>query len=156
MSDSLKEYNEDTAICQCGHPFRDHTGKAWNYSCCEVGCKCLGFHAALPDSDTRPPSETPGKPPEWAHADFIVDAVEETSEDKDKRLRISTYIRSLEDQVASLSSQIERRYDELEASFMEQAIERLRFGDFIDAAEFLQRNFAWQAARRLSNPDTPK
>ena len=42
-------YDEDKAMCACGHSFRDHSGKSFHYACARVGCPCQTFHAAHPE-----------------------------------------------------------------------------------------------------------
>lgn len=39
------EYDEDAAVCDCGHSFRQHCGRAFNYACALDGCACRSFRA---------------------------------------------------------------------------------------------------------------
>ena len=41
-------YDEDAAMCKCGHTFRDHASKAFNYCCCYPTCGCRGFQGVAP------------------------------------------------------------------------------------------------------------
>lgn len=53
VEDAELEYDEDAAVCRCGHTFRDHTGKALGYACMmsigftSVMCDCRSFRAAM-------------------------------------------------------------------------------------------------------------
>lgn len=43
MSESDDVYDEDAAMCECGHVCCDHHEKAFGYVCCVPRCACKGF-----------------------------------------------------------------------------------------------------------------
>lgn len=57
------EYDEDAAVCQCGHTFRDHCGRAFGYQCALAECDCTAFYSA-PVTSSGGAERSPGVVPE--------------------------------------------------------------------------------------------